>query len=86
MKELGYDVTQSNWRGAFGPPNMPDYAVQYWNDTFKKMSETEEWKKVADENVWDITGLDRTQFADFLSSEEKNLTTVLTELGLIQQQ
>lgn len=84
MTELGYDVTQSNWRGAFGPPNMPDYAVQYWSDTFKEMSTTSEWEAVAEQNIWDITGQDREQFTEFLTTEQENLTTVLTELGLIQ--
>lgn len=84
MTELGYDVTQSNWRGAFGPPDMPDYAVKYWGDTFKKLSTTAEWKAIADENVWDVTGLDPAQFTGFLGDQQKTLTTVLTELGLIQ--
>ncbi|MGH7289887.1 MAG: Bug family tripartite tricarboxylate transporter substrate binding protein [Myxococcota bacterium] len=84
MTELGYNVTQSNWRGAFGPPDMPDYAVKYWNDTFKKLATTPQWKAVADKNTWEITGLDQQQFKDFLTTEQGNLTTSLTELGLIQ--
>jgi putative tricarboxylic transport membrane protein len=84
MTELGYNVTQSNWRGAFGPPDMPDYAVKYWGDTFKKLSTTPQWKAVADKNAWDITGLDPAQFKDFLETEQKSLATALTDLGLIQ--
>ncbi len=28
--EQGYDVTLANWRGIYGPPDMPAYAVDYW--------------------------------------------------------
>ncbi|KWX68978.1 tripartite tricarboxylate transporter substrate binding protein [Mycobacterium sp. NAZ190054] len=84
MTELGYDVTQSNWRGAFGPPEMPEYAQKYWGDTFKAMSTTPEWQAVADQNSWDITGLDPAEFQDFLENEQQSLTDSLTELGLIQ--
>lgn len=84
MTEQGFDVTQSNWRGVFGPPDMPDYAVQYWGDTFKKLSTTPEWKAVADKNSWDITGLDPSQFEEFVDTEQTNLTMSLTDLGLIQ--
>ena len=84
MSELGYDVTQSNWRGAFGPPNMPDYAVEYWNKTFKALSETPEWQQIADDNVWDITGTDKDGFTAFLEEQRQVLTEALTELGLIK--
>lgn len=82
--EEGYDVSQSNWRGMFGPPNMPDYAVEYWSTTLEEMSETPEWQAIADENVWDITGLTREEFTDFLAEEEENLRGTLTDLGLLQ--
>jgi putative tricarboxylic transport membrane protein len=84
MTELGYDVDQSNWRGVFGPPNMPEYAVKYWSDTLTKMSTTDEWKAIADQNVWDITGLDTAGFTAFLNEEQQSLTEVLTELGLVK--
>lgn len=84
MTELGYDVTQANWRGAFGPPDMPEYAQKYWGDTFKKLSTTQEWQAVADKNSWDITGLDPTEFKSFLDTEQQSLTASLTDLGLIQ--
>ena len=81
--EEGYDVTQSNWRGMFGPPNMPDYAVEYWSDVLDQMAETPEWQAIADQNIWDITGLNREEFTAFLEEEQQNLSRVLTDLGLM---
>ncbi|MFV2008608.1 MULTISPECIES: Bug family tripartite tricarboxylate transporter substrate binding protein [unclassified Micromonospora] len=81
--ESGYDVTQANWRGVFGPPNMPDYAVEYWSTKLMEMVETPQWQAIADQNVWDTTGLNREEFSTFLSEEEENLRRILTDLGLV---
>src|SRR5215204_1095818 len=35
--EEGYDVTLDNWRGLYGPPDMPEEAVTYWENTIQKM-------------------------------------------------
>lgn len=43
--ELGYGVIELPvWRGVIGSVNMSDEAVNYWNDVFKKVTETDEWK------------------------------------------
>jgi putative tricarboxylic transport membrane protein len=83
MSELGYDVTQANWRGLFGPPNMPQYAIDYWNDALTKLADTQEWKDAADQNVWDLTPMDKDEFTSFMADQTKTLTKVLTSLGLV---
>ena len=46
MEELGYSVVQSPmWRGCVAPGTMSEEAQQYWNDIFKAVSETDEWKE-----------------------------------------
>jgi len=50
--ELGYDVTIANWRGIYGPPNMPDYAIEYWQNAIKEAVETKEWRDTAEKNQW----------------------------------
>lgn len=43
--ELGYGVIELPvWRGVIGSANMSDEAVAYWNDVFKQVTETDEWK------------------------------------------
>lgn len=80
--ESGYEVNQSNWRGLFGPPEMPQYAIDYWNDALVELGDSQEWQTAAEENVWDLTPMDRDEFTDFLNTEEKNLTALLGDLGL----
>ena len=35
-REQGLDVTLSNWRGLYGPPDMPQNAVEYWQNALRK--------------------------------------------------
>jgi putative tricarboxylic transport membrane protein len=80
--ESGYQVSQANWRGLFGPPDMPQYAVDYWNEKLAELSKSAEWQSAAEKNVWDLTSLDREEFAKFLETEKESLTGLLGELGL----
>ncbi|MDF2524646.1 MAG: hypothetical protein K0R31_2287 [Clostridiales bacterium] len=43
-KEEGYDLNLDQLRGIVAPPGIPEDAVKYLQDMFKKVSETEEWK------------------------------------------
>lgn len=43
-EELGYGTIELPvWRGVIGSVNMSDEAVNYWNDVFKQVTETEQW-------------------------------------------
>lgn len=43
-EELGYGVIELPvWRGVIGSVNMSDEAVNYWNEVFKKVTETDQW-------------------------------------------
>jgi putative tricarboxylic transport membrane protein len=37
MKELGFNASMRQLRGFWGPPEMPDYAVKYWEQAFAKL-------------------------------------------------
>jgi putative tricarboxylic transport membrane protein len=46
LSELGYkNVEFPLWRGVVGPKTMSDEAAAYWAEVFKKVSQTEAWKK-----------------------------------------
>lgn len=47
LSEIGdyADVEVPVWRGIAAASNMSDQAVKFWSETFKKVSETEKWKK-----------------------------------------
>jgi putative tricarboxylic transport membrane protein len=84
-KEQGIDATFINWRGIFGAPDMPEYAVKYWQDTLKKMSETEEWKAACKTNGWDNIYLGGEDFVKFIEQENENSKALLEEIGMLKK-
>lgn len=81
-KELGLDVVSGNWRGFYGPPEMPKEALAFWEKALGKMVKTPEWKKVLDQNAW----IDLFQTGEglntFLSKELAGYEKILKELGI----
>lgn len=83
-KEQGIDETFENWRGLFGAPEMPDYAVKYWQDTLAKMVETPEWKKARETNGWDDAYMNGDEFVKFLEETNEQYKTILSEIGMLK--
>ena len=84
-KEQGIDATFVNWRGLFGTPDMPDYAVKYWQETLKKMTETEQWKNALKTNGWDNIYADGDEFVKFLEQENESSKALLDEIGMLKK-
>ena len=67
MKEQGYNVIFSQFRGLLAPPETPDAQVAILADAMKKVSESKEFKDIAAKNFWEvqfITGADMTKIID----------------------
>lgn len=84
--ESGINATFINWRGLFGTPEMPDYAVNYWRDALKKLQDTPEWKQVCEEKGWDNIYLDAPEFEAFLEKTEKEYIEVMQQIGMLKKQ
>lgn len=80
-QEMGLDVTLSNWRGVYGPPDMPEAAVTYWERKLKALLETESWKQVAQRNQWESTYLAGEDLQKFLDNEYAQIETALSSIG-----
>ncbi|MGH3320844.1 MAG: tripartite tricarboxylate transporter substrate binding protein [Streptosporangiaceae bacterium] len=80
-KEQGYDVTLANWRGVYGPPDMPDYAVKYWRSTLKKAMRTGTWKKFAKRNQWTTTYMDGREMKQYLEKTNADIKDALRSIG-----
>ncbi|MFA6783970.1 MAG: tripartite tricarboxylate transporter substrate-binding protein [Sphaerochaeta sp.] len=81
--ESGIDATFQNWRGLFGTPDMPEYAVTFWRETLSKLVKTPEWQQVRERYGWDDVYLDAPDFEKFLEATENDYKTILTEIGMI---
>ncbi len=80
--EQGIDATFVNWRGLFGPPEMPEYAVEYWRNTLAEMVKTPEWEQAKTTNGWDDAYMDAPDFETFLGQANEDLKGILTEIGM----
>jgi putative tricarboxylic transport membrane protein len=82
--EQGINVTYGNWRGVYGPPDMPKEAVKYWEDKIEEALNTPTWKEIAKKNQWEITFMKGKEFQEFLDQENEKLQKGLQQTGQIK--
>ena len=83
--ESGINATFINWRGLFGTPDMPGYAVQFWRDALRKLQDTKEWQQVCKEKGWDNIYMDAPEFVRFLEKTEGEYIQVMKEIGMLKK-
>jgi putative tricarboxylic transport membrane protein len=76
-REQGLDVTLSNWRGLYGPPDMPAYAVDYWQQALAKMVDTPTWKDIAERSQFTTTFMVGEEFQTFLAETQADVEGAL---------
>lgn len=82
FKEAGIDAEFTIWRGVFGPKEMSDSAVAYWDKTLKKLNESKEWQEELERNGWESEFKDGKEFETFLKDQEKQVKDLLKSLGM----
>jgi putative tricarboxylic transport membrane protein len=83
LKEAGFDVTPvPQVRGVVAPPGIPKENVAYWEGVFKKLTQTESWKKFLADNQFEDgyqNAADLTKFYDQFTQQMKG---ILEEAGV----
>lgn len=82
--ESGIDATFFNWRGLFGAPDMPEYAVKFWEETLAKMVETPEWDAAVEKNGWSKSWADSAEFSAFLDQTNEEYKEILSDIGMLK--
>ncbi|AJD89698.1 tricarboxylic transport membrane protein [Jeotgalibacillus malaysiensis] len=83
--EQGIDETFVNWRGFFGPPNMDEAAVAYYEEKFKELNDSEAWTEIREKYGWGEMYMDSEEYAAFLEEEAESMEALLDELGLARE-
>ena len=83
--EQGYDVVNENWRGVFGPPEMPADVVAFWKDALQKMVKTAAWKTELEKNQW-VDTFESDGFRASLDKDNEVYGALLKQLGLLKQE
>ena len=84
VMELGYDMEFANWRGLFGPPNLPERKAEAYHNLLAKMYQTKEWQTIRDKRGWQDLYRPGSEFSAFLEKQEKEIGAIMRELGFIQ--
>jgi putative tricarboxylic transport membrane protein len=86
FKEAGFDeVIFQQFRGVFGPPEMPDGAVDYWVDVLQKVVETERWKtEYLEENGLTARFMSGDEYVSFLEEEANKYEETLRSIGAVE--
>lgn len=82
LRETGLDIVYQNWRGAFAPPDAPDYAIAWWAKLLQEMAARPEWKAFLASKGWEEGFLDGKAFADLIDAEEALYARTLKELAI----
>jgi putative tricarboxylic transport membrane protein len=83
LKEAGFDITPvPQVRGVVAPPAIPRENVAYWEGVFRKLTQTESWKKFLADNQFEDgyqNAADLTKFYDEFTGQMRG---ILQEAGV----
>lgn len=82
--EQGIKESFINWRGLFGAPGMPAEIAAFWQETLKKMTETQEWKDACKTNGWDQVFLAGNDFVAYLEQMNESYKGILDSIGMLK--
>ena len=81
-KEIGIDMTASTWRTVMAPKGLTPAQVAYWEGVFRRLAQTDEWKKDVADNHWENTYLPAAEARKRLDRDYGETRQILTDLGM----
>lgn len=83
--EQGVKGTFFAAQGAIGPKGLNAAQVAFWEDAFRKLSQTPEWNKELADSYWESNFQGTRDTAKFYENQASEMREILTELGLAKQ-
>ena len=84
-KDQGINVAVFHWRGIFGPPQMPQNALDYWVNTFAKMIKTPTWQQICDRTGWFTAFIAGKEFTKDVKEEAAEVEDLLRRVGMVKK-
>ena len=81
LKELGYDIELTNWRGIAAAPGISEEQKQELQAIIEEVVRTPEWQDAIKRNQWADTFLTGAEFDKFLAEETEAVNEIWNELG-----
>ncbi|GAA3580402.1 tripartite tricarboxylate transporter substrate binding protein [Microlunatus spumicola] len=83
IKEAGFDVVVSNWRGLMTHPGIGEQPLADLIELVQRAHDTPEWRDVLAKQGWDDEFLAGADYGRFLADEEQRVSTILRQIGLV---
>ena len=84
--ELGYKGVFENWRGIIGAKGITAEQVAFWDNVFRRMTGSEDFRVYAEQNQWDASYKGAEESRRFMAEQYDELKGVMTYLGLTKKQ
>ncbi len=82
LTESGVKYVFDIWRGVMGPKGLSQAQIAYYEKAYKEMTEHEAWKKESEKLGWTNAYLGSKDFGSFLHEQNKDLSSILADVGL----
>ena len=83
LKAAGFNVTPvPQVRGIVAPPGIPRENVAYWEGVFRKLTQTESWKKFLSDNQFEDGFQGAAELAKFYDEFSMQMRDILKEAGI----
>jgi putative tricarboxylic transport membrane protein len=83
LKEAGFDIPSvPQVRGVVAPPAIPKENVAYWEGVFRKLTQTESWRKFLADNQFEDGYQNAAELAKFYDEFTDRMRGILQEAGL----
>ncbi|MCM2676935.1 tripartite tricarboxylate transporter substrate binding protein [Alkalicoccobacillus plakortidis] len=82
--EQGIDAQFVIWRGIFGPGDMSESEISYYEDLFREASESEAFDEIRVSMGWDEEFMGHEEFKSFLDEQNLEIEELINDLGLGQ--
>ncbi len=83
LKEAGFDVpVVPQVRGVVAPPGIPVENVAYWEDVFRRLTQTASWKKYVEDNQFEDGYQNSTDLAKFMDGFTDRMRDILKDAGV----
>jgi putative tricarboxylic transport membrane protein len=85
LKEMGFNVTFSTFRGINAAPGIPAAAVTYYQAAAKKVMESAVFKKYVDDNYMTAKFMDGAQTRKLYDDFAERSNVILRDLGVVKK-
>jgi putative tricarboxylic transport membrane protein len=82
-KEAGVPTDYVMLRGIFMPPGVPQDAVNFYVDLFKKVRETPDWKEYMERGAYNTTFMTGKEFSAWVEKAEALHRTLMKDAGFM---